>query len=30
LIARAGFRARLVEERSILIESLVLYELRAD
>jgi methylase of polypeptide subunit release factors len=30
LIARAGFRMRLVEERSILIESFVLYELRAD
>jgi methylase of polypeptide subunit release factors len=30
LIERAGFRARVVEERSILIESLLLYELRAD
>jgi len=28
LIARAGFRARIVEERSIFIESLILYELR--
>ena len=30
LIVRAGFNMRLVEERSILIESLVMYELRAD
>jgi release factor glutamine methyltransferase len=29
LIARAGFRARLVAERSILFESFILYELRA-
>jgi release factor glutamine methyltransferase len=29
LIVRAGFRARLVAERSILIESLIIYELRA-
>ncbi len=28
LIERAGFRARLVQERSILIESMVIYELR--
>jgi len=30
LIARAGFRARLVAERSILFESFILYELRAN
>jgi methylase of polypeptide subunit release factors len=30
LVVRAGFRAQLVEERSILIESLVLYELQAN
>ena len=30
LIARAGFRSRVAAERSIWIESLVLYELRAD
>lgn len=30
LIAKAGFKARLVGERSILIEALIIYELRAD
>ena len=30
LIARAGFRARLVAERSIIFESFILYELRAN
>ena len=29
LIDRAGFRARLVHEYSIFIESLIIYELRA-
>ena len=29
LIARAGFRARIIEERSIFIETFILYELRA-
>jgi hypothetical protein len=28
LISRAGFAARLVAERSILIESMIIYELR--
>jgi hypothetical protein len=30
LISRAGFVSRLVAERSILIESMILYELRAE
>jgi 23S rRNA G2069 N7-methylase RlmK/C1962 C5-methylase RlmI len=29
LIARARFRARVIEERSIVVEKLILYELRA-